>query len=110
MLLKLASKCEKMAGDTFVVTHTKRLPSVHFDVVEECKLMQSWGECTVFIHQRKPRDWQDERKIREEKMEKQRLEEEEMMEKQRLEEEQDRLDAEELDGGGGGDLLEEKVV
>ena len=99
MLLKLASKCEKMAGDTFVVTHTKRLPSVHFDVVEECKLMQSWGECTVFIHQRKPRDWQDERKIREEKME-----------KQRLEEEQDRLDAEELDGGGGGDLLEEKVV
>ena len=42
MMLKVAAKCEKMAGGTFVVTHTKRLPSVHFDVVEDVRLMQSW--------------------------------------------------------------------
>ena len=42
MMLKIAAKCEKMAPETWVITHTKRLPSVHFDVLEECRLMQSW--------------------------------------------------------------------
>ena len=85
MLLKLASKCDKMKDDTFVITHTKRLPSIHFNVLEECRLMQSWGECSVFIHQRKPRDWQEERRIREEVAQKNQEEEEEAEERLRLE-------------------------
>ena len=42
MMLKIAAKCEKMGPETWVITHTKRLPSVHFDMLEECRMMQSW--------------------------------------------------------------------
>lgn len=42
IMLKIAGKCEKMQPLTWVITHTKRLPSVHFDVLEECRMMQSW--------------------------------------------------------------------
>ena len=97
MLLKLASKCEKMEGETFVVTHTKRLPSVHFDVVEECRLMQSWGECTVFIHKRKKRDWQDERRLREENEQKRRVEKKAELERLRREAELEAADLAELE-------------
>ena len=92
MLIKLASKCEKMADHTFVVTHTKRLPSIHFNVMEECRLMQSWGECSVFIHQRKPRDWQEDRRIREEAARKKQQEEEKEEERERMEKEQEKAD------------------
>ena len=110
MLLKLASKCEQMAGETFVVTHTKRLPSIHFDVVEETRLMQSWGECTVFIHKRKKRDWQDERRLREEKEGEEREREEEERERVRQEaelEESDRI-ADQMEEESG-ELVVEQV-
>ncbi len=68
MLLKIAHKADKMDQDTFLVSHTKRLPSVHWEVLEKLELMQSWGECTVFIHRRRKIDWEAVRAEREEKM------------------------------------------
>ena len=49
MMLKIAAKCEKMAPESWVITYTKRLPSVHFDVLEECRLMQSWWVGSFFF-------------------------------------------------------------
>ena len=66
MLLKIAHKADKMDQDTFLVSHTQRLPSVHWEVLEKLELMQSWGECTVFIHRRRKIDWEAVRAEREE--------------------------------------------
>ena len=66
--------------------------AIHFNVMEECRLMQSWGECSVFIHQRKPRDWQEDRRIREEAARKKQQEEEKEEERERMEKEQEKAD------------------
>ena len=37
----------------FAITLTRRLPSPHFDVLEEESFTMSWGGATVFIQRKK---------------------------------------------------------
>jgi hypothetical protein len=44
---------DEMAPGTFFFCLTKRLPSVNWTVLEFERHPMSWGEATVYIHQRK---------------------------------------------------------
>ena len=44
----------------------RRLPSVHWEVVDRERMAQAWGECTVFLHRKRPEDWEQQRDAREE--------------------------------------------
>jgi hypothetical protein len=37
----------------FLITLTKKLPSAHFDVLEEEMYTMSWGGATVFLHRKR---------------------------------------------------------
>jgi hypothetical protein len=56
MMQQLAGKAELMKPGSFFITFTRRLPSARWQVLEYERHLMSWGDATVFIHQRKRDD------------------------------------------------------
>ncbi|CAM9621297.1 unnamed protein product [Heterosigma akashiwo] len=53
LMARLAHKAQGLAPGSLVVTTTRRLPSTEFEVVDQCKMKESWGEATVYVQRRK---------------------------------------------------------
>jgi len=49
LMRALAGKCEELKPGSIVITTTRRLPSSLFEILEQNKMNESWGEATVFI-------------------------------------------------------------
>ena len=79
LMIQIAAKADKMKGGSFFITVTKRLPSLSWEVLEKEKHKMSWGEALVFIHRKKPDDWQETRLKMEEKKKAEEEEEEERL-------------------------------
>jgi hypothetical protein len=77
LMIYMAAKADQMKGGSFFITVTKRLPSLSWDVLDQEKIKMSWGEANVFLHRRKPEDWQEQQLKAEEAKKKEEEEEEE---------------------------------
>lgn len=56
MMTKLADLAEYMKLGSFFITVSKKLPSTEWVVVDHCMLPTSFGEATVYIHQKQTED------------------------------------------------------
>ena len=93
LMIQIAAKADQMREGTFFITATKRLPSLSWELLERDKYKMSWGEAEVFLHRKKPDDWQ-EAQLRAEENKK--AEEEEELERVRKEAEEAENEDEDL--------------
>jgi len=61
LMAKVADKAAALKKGAFFITLTKRLPSSHFEVLENELYQMSWGGATVYIQQKTtdPVSWED---------------------------------------------------
>ncbi|GBG30582.1 Histone-lysine N-methyltransferase, H3 lysine-79 specific [Hondaea fermentalgiana] len=53
MMNRLVEPADKMKPGSFFISFTRRIPSENWQVLEYERHLMSWGDATVFIHQRK---------------------------------------------------------
>jgi hypothetical protein len=54
LMERLAAVADCMPDGAFFITFTRRLPSIHWEVLDKQRQVMSWGDATVFIHKKRP--------------------------------------------------------
>ena len=54
LMERVAAVANGMPDGALFVTFTKRLPSIHWEILDKQRMVMSWGDATVFIHRKRP--------------------------------------------------------